>query len=237
MKKIVAIAAFLMLLQGIVIAQETDVRLGFQVSPVISFMGSTDDNQINGNGANLGLKLGAKGEIYFRENYAFIIGLGFAFNSGGTLRHELGGKIWQRSEIPEAINPQFGLPAGTDLKYSIQYVEIPFGLKFRTREFGYLRYFAEIPVITLGFKSQAKGTIQYQGINETDKYTIQKEVNSLALSWGVGGGVEYSIGSSTSLIGGLGYQRVFTDVTKDYDGDADSKNFINNVIIHLGVMF
>lgn len=233
MKKIVAIAAFFMLLTQLVKAQTSDLRLGFQVSPMLSSM-STDDNTINGNGPNLGLKLGVAGEIFFRENYAFTIGLGFSFNSGGTLRDDNFSNTWQRSEFsPNVVTP---FPPGTDLKYSIQYVEIPFGLKFRTKEFGYLRYYAEVPTLSLGFKSQASGDIEYTGLNE-DKIDIKKEVNSLALSWGVGGGIEYGISDGTAIVAGIAYQQVFTDVSKDYDQGVDSKAQINNFVLRLGVMF
>lgn len=232
MKKIVAIAVFFAAFRFLGSAQETDLRLGFEVSPMFSTM-STDDNQINKNGTNLGMKLGVRGEIFFRENYAFLIGLGFAFNSGGQLRHEQFGDIWQRSELPNTVITPF--PAGTDLRYNIQYVEVPFGLKFRTNEIGYLRYFLEAPIITLGFKSQARGGVEYSSIKE-EKIDIKKEVTPLALSWGLGGGVEYSVSEGTSIIGGVGYQRYFTDVTKDYDG-ANSKAVIGSIIVHLGVMF
>jgi hypothetical protein len=232
MKKIVAIAAFFLLMQGLASAQLDDLRFGFQISPVFASMG-TDDNKINKNGTNVGMKLGMVGEIYFKENYAFLIGIGFAFNTGGTLLHDTGGKIWQRSDLPAGVPESF--PSGTDLKYNLQYVEIPFGMKFRTKEFGYLRYYAEVPVITIGFRSQSKGAIEFTGINE-DKIIIKKEVVPLALSWGLGGGIEYSLGENTALIGGVGFQRVFTDVTKDYSG-VDSKAYINNIILRLGVMF
>ena len=86
MKKIAAITAFIALFQGLTFAQTIsgrDIRLGFQVSPMFSTM-NTSDNKINGNGANLGMKLGMLSEMYFRENYAFLVGIGFAFNTGGT---------------------------------------------------------------------------------------------------------------------------------------------------------
>lgn len=241
MKKIVAIAAFLSALNTMVSAQ-TDVRFGFQVSPVFSWM-TTDDNRINPSGTNLGLKLGMVGEFYFRENYAVSTGIGFGFNHGGTLQYDFGGSYWTRSGLGSALDT---LPAGTNLKYNIQYVEIPLGLKLRTREFGYLRYFVE-PGITLGFKSQARGTIQGRGIgDEAEKINIRKEVNGLNLSWGLGAGVEYSLSENTSLVGGLGFQIGFTDATDDngvvFDDrrgnrEEDSKGKINGIIIRLGVMF
>ncbi len=232
MKKIVALAAFIMIFQNILGAQNIYPRLGFQLSPTFSYM-RTDDNKINGNGTNLGLKLGVVGELYFEEKYALLIGIGFAFNSGGTLYHENFGDTWQRSELPAGVLRPF--PAGTDLKYNLQYVEIPAGLKFRTREFGYLRYFAELPLITIGFNSQARGAVKYQGINE-EKIDIRNEVVGISLSWGLGAGVEYSITESTALVAGLGFQRGFTDATKDYQG-FDSKGTVSSVILRFGVMF
>ncbi len=233
MKKIVAIVAFFTLLRGVSNAQETDLRLGFHISPMFSTMG-TSSNTINPNGTNLGLKLGARGEVYFRENYAFLVGLGLAFNSGGTLLHENNFEaIWPNSpDLP--INAIWA--GNVNLKYGIQYVEIPFGLKFRTNEFGYLRYYAELPVFTLGFKSQARGAFKNAGINK-EKMDIKKEVIGMALSWGLGGGVEYSVSGNTSLVGGVSYQRIFTDVTKNHGSAVNSKGFINNIVIHLGVMF
>ncbi|MEM9824327.1 MAG: PorT family protein, partial [Bacteroidota bacterium] len=35
------------------------------------------------------------------------------------------------------------------------------------------------------------------------------------LSWGIGGGVEYGLGESTALIGGIYFQNGFVDVTDD----------------------
>ena len=233
MKKIVAIATFFLFLNGMASSQDSDLRLGFQISPTFSMMG-TDDNKINGNGTNLGLKMGARGEIYFRENYAFLVGLGFAFNSGGTLYHEQNIEpIWPNNED---LPPTAIWIGNVNLKYGIQYIEIPFGLKFRTNEMGYLRYYAEVPVMTLGFKSQARGAFKNSGINQ-EKIDIKNDVKGLALSWGVGGGVEYSISGSTSLIGGVAYQRLFTDVTKDHGSAVNSKAFISNIVIHIGVMF
>ena len=92
MKKIVVIAAFLSLTSYMTFAQG-DLRFGFQTSPTFSWM-SANTNRINSSGTNLGLRLGMLGAFYFRENYAFTTGLGFAFGSGGTLLHEDPGVYW-----------------------------------------------------------------------------------------------------------------------------------------------
>lgn len=241
MKKIVAIIAFFVACQTISFAQN-DIRFGFQLSPVFSWMTSSD-NRINPSGTNLGLKLGMMGEFYFRENYAFTGGLGFAFNHGGTLQYDFGGAYWTRSDLGSTLDT---LPAGVNLKYNIQYVEIPLGLKLRTREFGYIRYFVH-PEVTIGLKSQARGTIQGRGIgDDAEKINIRKEVNGLNLSWGLGAGIEYSLSESTALVGGIGFQLGFTDATDDngvvFDDrrgnrEEDSKGNVNAITIRLGVMF
>ncbi len=240
MKKIVVITAFFFVLAMKGFSQ--DIRFGLQLSPVIGWMNS-NENKVLSSGSNLGLKLGIMGEYYFRENYAITSGIGFAFNHGGTLQHEYGGSYWTNSDLGPALDT---LPNNVKLKYGIQYVEIPIGLKLRTREFGYLRYFVE-PAITLGFKSQANGKITGLNVgNDAEDINIRKEVNLLNLSWGIGGGVEYSLSENTSLVGGLGLQFGFTDATDDngtvFDPNKgnrreDSKGKVNAFIIRLGVIF
>ena len=161
MKKIALLFTFLLFMSAKIYSQ-TNFRFGFQVSPNFSWL-STDDKFINGNGTNLGLKLGMMGEKYFTnsENYALSFGIGFAFNQGGTLNYDSdgqfeGGNYWPESDLSDPLFRT--LPEGINLKYSIQYIEIPFGLKMRTQEFGYFRYFIE-PGFNLGLKTQARGAI------------------------------------------------------------------------------
>lgn len=204
------------------------LRIGLQLSPTFSFMNS-EENTINNNGTNLGLKLQVMSELYFRENYAMTIGFGFAFNHGGTLQYDEGGALWRNTVEEETAS----FPAGVDLKYEVQYIEVPIGLKLRTREFGYIKYYVE-PNVVPGFKTKARGTAK--GNDELENLNIKDEVNPIAFSWGVGGGIEYSISDATSLITGLHFQRLFTDVTTDNGGDT-SKGSMSAITLRLGVLF
>lgn len=206
-----------------------DVRFGFQASPTFGWMG-TNDPKINSAGTNVGLKLGLIGEFPFRENYGFFSGIGFHFNAGGSLRHETGGNFWTKSDLSDAklnssdLSDSFKpLPDGAELKYDLQYIEIPFGLKMRTQEMGYLRYYAEIPVITLGIATKARGSI-LRTASDVEGENIKPDVSILNLSWGFGGGVEYSLSSTTSLLLGLAYQRGFIDATSNKGYIATSLN-------------
>lgn len=241
MKNLIAAGALLLFSWSL--AAQNDIQFGFELSPAISWL-TTDDNKINANGSNLGLKLGMIGEFFFRENYSITTGVGFHFNAGGKL-------FYEESIDSFSLWPEAGVPGndvydgGTDFKYSIQYVEIPLGLKLRTREFGYLKYYVE-PRLTMGFRTQAKGNILNTNLDSEEDYDIQSAVNLLNLSWGFGGGVEYTVSSSTAIIGGLAFQSSFTDLTKDkntsitFQGNTteeDSKGKFNSIILRLGVMF
>ena len=249
MKKIVIITSILLATAQIATSQVEfeDVRFGFQMSPTFSWM-NANVTTINNSGTNLGLKLGMTGEYYFRENYAITGGLGFAFNSGGTLLFDNPGIYWNETDLPPALDT---ISSGnTKLKYNIQYVEIPVGLKLRTNEFGYMRYFLE-PAITIGINTQARGELTGPDgalAQEDEKYDIRREVNALNLAWGITAGFEYAVSQSMSLVGGLGFQSGFTDVTTDNNGnqefdsrrgvrDEDSKATTNSIIIRIGVMF
>ncbi|MEO1513697.1 MAG: outer membrane beta-barrel protein [Bacteroidota bacterium] len=249
MKKIVFLAAFLTLALVKGQAQDQDFRFGFQVSPTFSWM-KTDETKINGNGTNLGLRLGVLGEKYFRENYALLFGIGFAFNQGGTLKHDFGGNLWPNSDLSDAIlnTRDDALPNGVNLKYGLQFIELPFALKMRTNEFGHMRAFFEIPRFTIGINTQARGAIEGLGI-DVEKEKIEKDVNFLNLSWGIGGGVEYQLGDGTALVGGLFFQQGFLDLTKDKNtvrfdtnerttlGQDDSKGTISSITLRIGLMF
>jgi hypothetical protein len=252
MKKIVVFAAFFAFVLA-ANAQEESLRFGFQLSPTFSWM-NTNTNKINSSGTNLGLKMAMIGEYYFAENYALTSGIGFAFNQGGTLQYELPGCYWRNSnlDLPASFRSETfncdSLPAGVKLKYQLQYLEIPIGLKMRTREFGYVRYYLE-PALTLGINTQATGDVKGRGIgNDVEKVDISGDANALNLAWGVGGGVEYSISENTSFVGGLAFQIGFADVSDDgavvFDERAEngtrrenSKAKNNNIIIRLAVMF
>ncbi len=254
MKKIAVLALFLALISFNAMAQG-DLRFGVQASPSFSWLDS-DDKFVNSNGTNLGMRLGVFGEYYFQENYAFTTGIGFAFGQGGTLKYDEAGSYWTETEdLPVAIDT---IQGGANLKHRIQYVEIPIGLKLRTREFGHIRGFAE-PFLALSFKSKALGDLSAPAttatadaparlaIAETD-LNIKKEINALGLSWGFGIGGEYSVSTATAIIAGIYYQRIFTDVTDDNgfiirDDTArgveenDIKAIGNSMTIKIGVRF
>lgn len=255
LKQISLLAAAVLITCTSVTAQDAnDFRFGLQISPSVSWM-NTDDNRISNQGAALGLKLATQAEFVFADKYAIASGIGFHFNTGGTMQSQYGGRFFTESLPPESA---YNAPEVADqangpvlLDYSIQYIEIPLSLKLRTREFGTITYFMEAPIFTLGIRSNVMGGIKGGTtpgggiIEEVEDVSIKKEVNPIAFSWGFGGGLEYSILDGTRLFAGLTFQRMFLDATKDgddynYEGRSavdDPKATINSLTLRMGVLF
>lgn len=241
MKKIAAIALFLTFIFSYSTNAQGDLNFGVHVSPSFNSINS-DERSVSGNSSNLGLRLGLIGEYYFKENYAVTSGIGFAFGNGGTLLYDYSGKYWtETTDLSPSVDT---IPANANFKHRISYVEIPIGLKLRTREFGHIRGYAE-PFLAIGIRSKAIGDLTATGIEEKD-LNIKKEVSPLALNWGIGFGGEYSVSTATVIFAGLQYQRTFTDITADngviYNpdrGDLDNKVkvFGNSIVVKIGVKF
>lgn len=248
MKKIVILLSLICFITSLGYAQDyessKDIRFGFQFSPTFSKM-TTDVKTINSNGTSiLGAKLGAVGEFYFRENYALATGIGFAFNHSGQLKYDNKGSFWPNSDL--SIPGLDTIQQEATLKYNLQYVEIPFSLRLVSSLNGAMRYYIEAPTLYLGINTQARGTITGTNTQDTEKEDVKPDVRNFNLSWGFGGGIEYELGKDTWAVGGLFYQRGFSDVTKndgftiDENGiqkKENSKAIIGAFGIRLGIMF
>src|SRR5688572_17176150 len=196
--------------------EDRSMRIGFQVSPVISWVGN-NDNQIVQTEGNFGLKLGTTADIYFRENYSFTMGINLAFHEGGEFRYDVGGNYLPKSDLSDPARLQTGdkpLPDGTKIKYNIQYVEFPIGLKIKSKEMGYIRYFVEAPIFTFSFLTRGRGDIESADF-KYERENIYKDLQVFNVFWGLGAGIEYSISENNALVGGLYFQNGLIDFTKD----------------------
>ena len=251
MKKITTILLITMCFIGQSIAQKVDfsnIRLGIQTTPTTTWM-STDDNQIVGNGTELGFNLGFMGEYYFAENYSLVTGASILFNQGGGLTYNYDGSYLPKAAADRLLTPnltQFdSISTGATITYNMQYIEIPFSIRLRTNEFGYLRYFAELPIFTVAVKTKALADIKNNTFGgETTDENISSDVNPVTVKWGLGGGVEYSISPNLSLIGGVFYTGSLLDITKNSGTkifesglEEDSKANIQSLSIRIGVLF
>src|SRR5688572_19648717 len=201
-------------------AQDRTFRIGFQASPVFSGMRNRDDLIVK-NGGNLGLKLGAISDIYVKDKLSLTLGLNLAFHEGGEFLYEIGGNYLPNSELSDPLlqSGDKPLPDGVKIRYQVQYLEFPVGLKFRTEEKGNITYFFEAPVITFSFVTRGRGDIESADFLY-EQENIYKDLIAANVFFGLGAGVEYAISKNNSLIGGLYWQRGLFDVTKDQGWSA-----------------
>ena len=251
--KILCIAIVITCLTTPAISQDDRaMRIGFQASPLLSWV-SNNDNQIVKTEGNIGLKLGTTADIYFKDNYSFTLGINLAFHEGGEFRYEIGGNYLPKSDLsdPAIQTGDKPLPDGTKIKYNLQYVEFPIGLKIRSKEIGYIRYFVEAPVFHFAFLTRGRGDIESDAF-KFERENIYKDLQVFNIFWGFGAGLEYSISENNSLIGGLYFQSGLIDFTRDQGHRAvpnpdvipeyllekdDSRATVNNIILRLGILF
>nr|WP_321453276.1 porin family protein [uncultured Carboxylicivirga sp.] len=163
---------------------EKKTRLGFLLSPQISWM-SSDEAGVNSNGSLFGYNFGILMDRFFDTNYAL---------STGLTINTVGGKLtYDATDDYEKTNAT----------YRLKYIEVPFSLKLLTNEFHRSRYFGQFGLYT---QYNIKAT-------DGDNNSRSKEINFFDMGYQIGGGMEYSMGGSTFLTIGVIYKGGFLDVT------------------------
>lgn len=214
MKKIIALS--IVCLSSIIVFGQKKFNLGLQATPNFSWVSSDipDANNKVGMKFNYGLIT----EIQLTENYLFSTGIGHSYD-GGKLTTEL-------MEDSSTV----------EIDYAAQFINIPFLLKMRTKEIGYMRYFALFG-ITTGIKVGETITIKdRQELVEGDVNYVN--LFKASLSIGIGG--EYSLGGDTRFLAGLTFNKNFTNMLDKDDSllqDNTSKNYFSNVALTFGILF
>lgn len=200
------------------------IRFGIFFDPNIAWM-KPDISDVENAGTRMGFKVGLSFEKYFTENYAFF--------SGISIQH-LGGKLKYADSISfTAQNITKMLPEGSTITYKLQYVSVPLGLKLKTNEIGYLTYYGNLglyPQVLI----KATGDVLQSNIANS---SIKDDVNIFNLGYYIGMGAEYSLGGSTAICLGLYYTNGFLDVTTDHDNQPTDRVIMNNVALHVGIIF
>jgi opacity protein-like surface antigen len=221
MRKIVLIG---LLLSAFFASGSAQQRLRFSVlvNPCFNWL-SSDVKTIESNGANFGFDAGLTMDKFFAENYAFSTGISIG-SLGGNLRYS-------SNTVFRTTLGDTAVPAGSSVKFKLQYITVPLGLKFKTNQIGYFTYFAH-----LGFTLQAN--IKATGTNTgtprvLDDDNISDEISFLNLGYHIGAGAEYSLGGNTAVVFGITYTNGFVDITQNSDDKITTSSFA----IRLGILF
>jgi hypothetical protein len=197
-----------------------ELKFGVFVEPQLSWL-TPDAKNIDRDGFRIGINGGMIMDKYFAKNYAFTTGVSIS-NIGGNLFYEDSLTI-KTAEAEQLMTPR------TTVDYRLQYVSVPLGLKFKTSQIGYFTFFAQLgftPQITIRARADASR-------NQLDRENIIDEVNLLNLSYFFGGGIGYSLGGNTELIGGILFNNGFIDVLKS----KNSRDTLSFLSLRFGIMF
>jgi hypothetical protein len=202
---------------------QNNIGFGIFAEPVISWF-STDTKETRNVGARPGFNFGFTYNKYFATNYAFSTGISI-LSAGGTLK--------DTSTIIYLTNPTVHIPSNEPVTYRIQYLNFPVGLKFKSNQIGYFTFFSDIGldpkvVIAGNFDIPSLGYRKEGALNE---------LNRINLGYHLMAGIEYSLGGSTAVVFGLGFENNFLDVTKDKRGQTIDKVTQKIINFRIGINF
>jgi len=222
-----------------VFAQDKGFRLGIRFAPNVSTnrvvdVSETDNISFTSNSAGLRFSGGLTGDFYFSKNYSFYTGLWYSvFRSG--LKYEGTGP--------------FAGEKGSSI-YNIQYLQIPIAIKLFTNEVATDTKLYFVLGGTGGIKINEKET-DWEVANSTSQgILVAKPSTGKAFGFGdvgllLGAGLEYQMGESTTLFGGLSYNRGLLDVTSkkgpmvvnDKSASSYYKSSLSLISLEAGIKF
>jgi len=176
-------------------------------------------------GVNIGLNV----LLYFDDHYAISTGISL-ISAGG--RQSV---IEPHRMIFNNLQPL--VLTGDEIRYNLRYMSIPLGLRLQTDQIGNLTYFTDI-----GFdiRMLVKSTVDLPANQPpVDNENARKEVYGLNAGWHIHAGVEYDLNTDLTLVGGIGYDQDFFDITKDLkDVDQpEDRSGLRMLRIMMGIKF
>ncbi|NUM31981.1 MAG: outer membrane beta-barrel protein [Bacteroidetes bacterium] len=200
-----------------------------------------DSRNLAKGGFKTGISYGIMGDYMFLPNYSLNI---------EVLVSSLNGKLTYKDDYPIYVK---GIDTskykGVNYEYNNKYIQIPVSIKFRTKEIGKMKYFAQFgfaPAFIFSAKTRIKGNnlpwpedeVKKVKANEgaEDQYqftNFEDDVNFLLLPLIIGGGAEMKLNGNTSLVAGLRFENGFNDILKSNSTTAYSKS----IGLTVGVFF
>lgn len=210
-----------------VAAHSQNFKLGFQASPHITWMNSTNST-ITNQELNLGIKYGLEADIFLAGFPRYIINTGLFVANHSFAAHYV-------PEQPFFINDaSFSTPV--DIRYKLNYIEIPLDIKLKSDQFYRMTYYGQFGLTNLinisASATSNDSTFKGDKINDgLHKRTIAPYYLCMIM----GGGVEYDVGGNTALNFGIQYSNGLIDVTSI--SNLNEKTIFNSVRFVVGVMF
>jgi opacity protein-like surface antigen len=205
-----------------VVDQEKFLKLGFQASPQLSWMKSTNTSIVNVQ-SRAGIRYGLEADFFLLgvPRYCLNTGLFISYHSF---------KAQYNLENPIFLN-DLSLTTPVAIQYKLNYLEIPLDIKLRSDQFYRLTYYGQFGITNLiNISATAiSSDLKLNGSN------VSESIRLYNMGMLMGGGVEYDVGGNTAINCGIQFINYFLDATSIKN--LAEKTKINSLRLVIGVMF
>ncbi|UKT64032.1 porin family protein [Pedobacter mucosus] len=200
--------------------QNFGFRLGLTATPTIGWIkpeqGKTD-------GIGLGFSYGIMGDFNFAPNYSFSTALTVT---------TINGKSTEVNVLPYSSTSNTTIPVAYDLKYRLQYIELPLTIKLKTVKEAGKRWYGQFG-LSNSFMIGAKQDAMNGNTTIADNQNIADYIKFYRAGLIIGGGGEFDISGNTSILAGLSFNNGFTNIVTD-----KNRNVKNHFIaLNFGLFF
>lgn len=197
------------------------LEMGIKITPAIAGNRTIAPSNVDFDkeGSNFRFGFGVIADYYFTENAAFSTGLSFT-GKGGNVSYTRPNTVGRTTD-----------------DISLQYLEIPLTVKLFTNEVAPdMRVYFQTG-FSLNPLMGAKINGDKLDPNNDEKYS--KRFNVLDTDVILGAGLEYQVGETTKLFGGLSYHRGLASIDDYYEKEINDKIEVRNNVfsLDLGVKF
>ena len=192
-------------------------RLGLTASPTVGWV---KPEQGKTNSVALGFSYGLIGDFNFAPNYSFATALTIT---------SINGKSTEANVAPYYTG---NIPQAYDLKYKLQYIDLPLTIKLKTVNEDGKRWYGQFG-LSNSFNISAKQDAKNGNLVVGDNLKITDYVKFYRAGLVIGGGGEFDISGNASIVAGLTFNNGFTNISTDKNRDVRN----HYLTLNFGVFF
>jgi len=177
-------------------------RLGLTATPTIGWI---KPEQGKTNSVALGFSYGIMGDFNFAPNYSFATALTIT---------TINGKSSEVNVSPYTASQSSSDPVAYDLKYRLQYIELPLTIKLKTIKEDGKRWYGQFG-LSNSFMIGAKQDAVRNNTTVGDNLNISDYTKFYRAGLVIGGGGEFDVSGNTSIMAGLTFNNGFTNIVTD----------------------
>lgn len=203
-------------------APDHGFRFGLTAGPTYGWVKPEGGKQ---NGLSLGFSYGVMADFNFAKNFSVATGLTITTINGKSKESII---LIDYMGVPP---PMSDTPF--DLKYKLQYLELPLTVKLRTNKVGMVRWYGQFG-LSNGFNIGAKQDAKYNGRETGNDENLKDYTKSYRAGLILGAGGEFDINNRSAITVGLTFNNGLTD----FIDDSPFRNVRSHYVgLNVGVFF